>query len=95
MPREVDDARRLDLRASEAAVAPRALGTVAVLDVVVARALLTLFAPVNRGVLTVAAWLRVAYAAVFLVAATSRSAATAQGNTDITDAGPTDRSATR
>jgi hypothetical protein len=41
---------------------------VAVLDIVVAGALLTLFAPVNRGVSTMAAWFRIAYATVFLVA---------------------------
>ena len=41
---------------------------VAVLDVIVAAALLELFAPVNRTVSTLAAWFRTAYAAVFLVA---------------------------
>lgn len=40
----------------------------AVLDIIVAGALLTLFEPVNRSVSTMAAWFRVAYAAVFLVA---------------------------
>jgi hypothetical protein len=41
---------------------------VAVLDVIVAAALLELFAPVNRALSALAAWFRVAYAAVFLVA---------------------------
>jgi hypothetical protein len=41
---------------------------VAVLDIVVARALLTVFEPVNRSVSAMAAWFRVAYAVVFLVA---------------------------
>jgi len=41
---------------------------VVVLDVVVAAALMTLFEPVNRGVAMAAAWFRVAYAAVYLVA---------------------------
>jgi len=41
---------------------------VAVLDVVVAGALFTLFAPVNRSVSLMAAGFRVAYAAVYLVA---------------------------
>lgn len=36
---------------------------VAVLDIVVARALLTMFEPVNRSVSAMAAWFRVAYAA--------------------------------
>jgi hypothetical protein len=40
---------------------------VAVLDIVVARALLTVFEPVNRSVSAMAAWFRVAYAVVFLV----------------------------
>jgi Domain of unknown function (DUF4386) len=40
---------------------------VAVLDIVVARALLTVFQPVNRSVSAMAAWFRVAYAVVFLV----------------------------
>jgi hypothetical protein len=40
---------------------------VAVLDIVVARALLTVFKPVNRSVSAMAAWFRVAYAVVFLV----------------------------
>jgi hypothetical protein len=40
---------------------------VAVLDIVVARALLTVFEPVNRNVSAMAAWFRVAYAVVFLV----------------------------
>jgi hypothetical protein len=41
---------------------------VVVLDVVVAAALLTLFEPVNRGMAVTAAWFRVAYASVYLVA---------------------------
>jgi hypothetical protein len=41
---------------------------VAVLDIIVAGALRTLFEAVNRDVSTMAAWFRVAYAAVFLVA---------------------------
>ena len=42
---------------------------VAVLDVVVAGALLTLFEPVHRSLSVMAAWFRIAYAAVLLVAA--------------------------
>jgi Domain of unknown function (DUF4386) len=41
---------------------------VAVLDILVAAALLRLFEPVNRSLSTAAAWFRVAYAAVYLVA---------------------------
>ncbi|MHA7224301.1 DUF4386 domain-containing protein [Arthrobacter sp. RHLT1-20] len=41
---------------------------VAVLDIVVAAALLDVFATVSRSLSTLAAWFRVAYAAVFLVA---------------------------
>jgi Domain of unknown function (DUF4386) len=41
---------------------------VAVLDIIVAAALLRLFEPVNRSVSIAAAWFRVAYAAVYLVA---------------------------
>ena len=44
------------------------LVVVVVLDIVVATALLTLFEPVNRGMALAAAWFRVAYAAVYLVA---------------------------
>jgi phosphoglycerol transferase MdoB-like AlkP superfamily enzyme len=40
---------------------------VAVLDIVVAAALLTLFEPVNRSISVMAAWFRLAYAAVYLV----------------------------
>jgi hypothetical protein len=40
---------------------------VAVLDIVVARALLTVFEPVSRSASAMAAWFRVAYAVVFLV----------------------------
>ena len=42
--------------------------TAAVLDVVIAAALLRLFTPVNRDISRLAAWFRLAYAAVFLVA---------------------------
>ncbi|MFB4274589.1 DUF4386 domain-containing protein [Nonomuraea sp. MTCD27] len=42
---------------------------VAVLDVVVAGALLTLFEPVHRSLSAMAAWFRIAYAAVLLAAA--------------------------
>jgi|SoiMethySBSTD1v2_1073268.scaffolds.fasta_scaffold622307_2 Domain of unknown function (DUF4386) len=41
---------------------------IAVLDIIVAGALLRLFEPVNRSVSITAAWFRVAYAAVYLVA---------------------------
>lgn len=41
---------------------------IVLLDVIVAGALFTLFEPVNRSVSTMAAWSRVAYAAVYLVA---------------------------
>jgi Domain of unknown function (DUF4386) len=41
---------------------------VAVLDIIVAAALLRLFEPVNRSVSITAAWFRVAYVAVYLVA---------------------------
>jgi hypothetical protein len=41
---------------------------VAVLDIIVAAALLRLFEPVNRSLAITAAWFRVAYAAVYLVA---------------------------
>jgi hypothetical protein len=39
-----------------------------VLDVVVAVALRTVFEPVNRPISTLAAWFRIVYAAVFLLA---------------------------
>jgi hypothetical protein len=42
--------------------------TAAVLDVVIAAALLRLFTPVNRDIARLAAWFRLTYAAVFLVA---------------------------
>jgi hypothetical protein len=45
-----------------------AMVLVVVLDVVVAWALRTFFAPVHQGVATLAAWLRLAYAAIFAVA---------------------------
>jgi hypothetical protein len=45
-----------------------ALGLVVVLDIVVARALLRFFEPVHHGVATLAAWLRVGYAAIFAAA---------------------------
>ncbi len=41
---------------------------VVILDIIVAAALLTVFAPVNHSVSTMAAWFRAAYAAVYLVA---------------------------
>jgi hypothetical protein len=41
---------------------------IAVLDIIVAAALLRLFEPVNRGVSITAAWFRVAYVAVYLIA---------------------------
>ena len=41
---------------------------VVILDIIVAAALLILFEPVNRSLSTMAAWFRVAYAAVYLVA---------------------------
>jgi hypothetical protein len=41
---------------------------VVILDVIVAAALLTVFEPVNRSVSTMAAWFRLAYAAVYLAA---------------------------
>jgi hypothetical protein len=44
---------------------------VAVLDVVVAWALYAFLRPVNRGIALLAAWLRVAYAAVFVAAVSS------------------------
>ena len=45
-----------------------ALSLVVVLDVLVAWALLEFFAPVHHALATLAAWFRLAYAAVFLVA---------------------------
>jgi len=45
-----------------------ALFVVVILDIVVARALLTFFAPVHQGLATLAAWLRIIYAAIFAVA---------------------------
>lgn len=44
------------------------LALVAVLDVIVAWALLVLFTPVHNGIASLAAWFRVVYAGVFLVA---------------------------
>jgi hypothetical protein len=41
---------------------------VVILDIVVAAALLTLFQPVDRSVAIMAAWFRLAYAAVYLAA---------------------------
>jgi hypothetical protein len=59
-----------DIAASEPQFRLAVLGMIvaAVLDVVVAAALLTLLEPVNRMVAVTAAWFRVAYSAVFLVA---------------------------
>jgi hypothetical protein len=45
-----------------------ALFVVVILDIVVARALLTFFEPVHKGLATLAAWLRIIYAAIFAVA---------------------------
>ncbi len=45
-----------------------ALFVVVILDIVVAKALLTFFAPVHQGLATLAAWLRIIYAAIFAVA---------------------------
>ena len=45
-----------------------ALFAAAILDIVVARALLTFFGPVHQGLATLAAWLRITYAAIFAVA---------------------------
>jgi hypothetical protein len=45
-----------------------ALVVVVILDVVVAWALLTFFEPVHKGLATLAAWLRLSYAAIFAVA---------------------------
>jgi Domain of unknown function (DUF4386) len=57
-----------DILASEALFrwGVASLVLVAVLDIVVARALLTVFEPVNRSVSAMAAWFRVCYAVVFL-----------------------------
>jgi hypothetical protein len=44
------------------------LVAVVILDVVVARALLKFFEPVHKGLATLAAWLRISYAAIFAVA---------------------------
>jgi hypothetical protein len=41
---------------------------VVILDIIVAAALLTVFEPVNRSISTMAAWFRLAYAAVYLAA---------------------------
>jgi Domain of unknown function (DUF4386) len=41
---------------------------VVILDIVVAWALLTFFEPVDKGLATLAAWMRIAYAAIFAVA---------------------------
>jgi hypothetical protein len=45
-----------------------AMVVVVILDVVVAWALMTFFGPVHKGVARLAAWLRLAYAAIFAVA---------------------------
>ena len=45
-----------------------ALFVVVILDIVVARALLTFFEPVDQGLARLAAWLRISYAAIFAVA---------------------------
>lgn len=49
-------------------LAVASLVVVVILDVVVAWALLQVFVPVSEGLATLAAWFRLAYAAVFLVA---------------------------
>ncbi|MEU7580102.1 DUF4386 domain-containing protein [Streptomyces sp. NPDC041068] len=67
-----DDAARTarDIRGSEALFrfGVVALFLVAVLDVVVAWALRVFFQPAHKGIATLAAWFRLAYAAVLLVA---------------------------
>jgi hypothetical protein len=45
-----------------------ALAIVVILDMVVALALLTFFTPVHKGLATLAAWMRLGYAAIFAVA---------------------------
>jgi hypothetical protein len=45
-----------------------AVVVVVILDIVVAWALLTFFEPVHKGLATLAAWLRLSYAAIFAVA---------------------------
>ena len=45
-----------------------ALAVVVILDIVVARALLTFFGPVHQGLARLAAWLRISYAVIFAVA---------------------------
>ena len=45
-----------------------ALVVVVILDIVVARALRTFFAPVHQGLASLAAWLRISYAVIFAVA---------------------------
>ena len=45
-----------------------ALAAVVILDIVVAWALLKFFEPVHKGLATLAAWLRISYAAIFAVA---------------------------
>jgi hypothetical protein len=52
-----------------------AMVVVVVLDVVVAWALMTFFASVHKGIATLAAWMRVAYAAVFAAAISQLPAA--------------------
>ncbi|MGW6528510.1 DUF4386 domain-containing protein [Streptomyces venezuelae] len=69
-----DDATRTarDIRHSEALFrfGAVALFLVAVLDVVVAWALMVFFQPAHKGIATLAAWFRLAYAGVLLVAVT-------------------------
>ncbi|MDC0766552.1 DUF4386 domain-containing protein [Streptomyces sp. HD] len=69
-----DDAARTaqDIRGSEALFrfGTVALFLVAVLDVVVAWALMVFFQPAHKGIATLAAWFRLAYAGVLLVAVT-------------------------
>lgn len=67
-----DDATRTakDVLASEGLfrLGIAALVVVVILDIVVAWALLTFFEPVHKGLSTLAAWLRLLYAAIFAVA---------------------------
>jgi hypothetical protein len=60
----------IDIMAAQAtfSLGIAALAVVVVLDVVVARALRTFFAPVHQRLASLAAWLRVSYAAIFAVA---------------------------
>ena len=61
-------------------VAVLALVVVVALDVLVAWALREFFAPVHHGLATLAAWFRLTYAAVFLVAIAQLSSATGEAD---------------